>query len=144
MCSVWCFSNLFSTTYHGSRGLPAEEESGGSGCECDRGREGEAEEEQASVVPGTKEKGNRGEGWPPGRGGFICSALSVSLERNAVYACVRGVCVSACVLIRLHHRVFLFCFLDLQVFIHGCALMGASFAPVYLNICAICVIITLL
>lgn len=65
MCSVGCpfvfkFSSiLFAATCHGARGLPIEEESGGSGCECDRGREGEAAEEQESIVPGTKEKGNR-------------------------------------------------------------------------------------
>lgn len=91
MCSVWCFFQIFCTTYHGSRGLPIEEESGGSGCECIRGREGEAEEEQESSVPGTKEKGNRRglAGWLAGSaGGFICSAQLASLERDSVCVCV--------------------------------------------------------
>lgn len=64
MCSEGCFSIFFfPATCHGARGLPIEEESGGSGCECIRGREGEAEEEQESIVPGTKEKGNGEPGW---------------------------------------------------------------------------------
>lgn len=89
MCSVWCFF-IFFTTYHGSRGLPTEEESGGSGCECNRGREGEAEEEQESSVPGTKEKGNRRRavGLDGLAGGFICSTLLASLERDFVRVCV--------------------------------------------------------
>lgn len=62
-CVVCGASSFFFITYHGSRGLPIEEESGGSGCECNRGREGEAEEEQENSIPGTKEKGNRDEGW---------------------------------------------------------------------------------
>ena len=89
-CVVCGASTIFSITYHGSRGLPIEEESGGSGCECNRGREGEAEEEQESSIPGTKEKGNRrGAGWLAG--GFICSAPLASLESDSVCVCV---CVS--------------------------------------------------
>lgn len=57
MCSVRSVLTFCVISYHGSRSLPIEEESGGSGCECNRGREGEADEEQESSVPGTKEKG---------------------------------------------------------------------------------------
>lgn len=86
MCSVWCFFNFY-ITYHGSRGLPIEEESGGSGCECNRGREGEAEEEQESSVPGTKEKGNR-RGLTGCLGWLVASSALLHWHHWSVTLCV--------------------------------------------------------
>lgn len=102
-CVVCGAPTFFYPTYHGSRGLPIEEESGGSGCECNRGREGEAEEEQESNVPGTKEKGNRrglagGLTWLAWlAGAIICSAPLSSLERDSVCVCGSDICIPSCV-----------------------------------------------